>query len=75
MTDDERVWLSLKASVGSFLASFVVFNIAFDIWAAWRNPHHNSMAGLTAFVIGLPVGVVFWVVGFIVTYWYTGRKA
>lgn len=74
MTDDERVLFSFKMSAWAFLASFVIFNIAFDLWAVWRYPHNNSMAGLSGFFLGLPVGVVFSVIGFIVAYYRSGRK-
>ena len=69
--DDERVWISIKVSVCAFLVSFVAFNIAYYLWAGWRYPSDISIAGLTVFIIGLPVGFIAAAIGFIVTHGYT----
>jgi len=47
---------SLLAGLLSASISFELFSVAYIQWAAWRYPHHNSMAGLAAFLYGFPVG-------------------
>jgi hypothetical protein len=36
---------------------FVIFNVLYIEWAVRRYPHNNSMAGLAAFIYGIPVGL------------------
>jgi uncharacterized membrane protein len=52
----KRFAVALVGSIVAFMISFIVFNICFGFWAEWRYPHNNSMAGLSAFIYGLPVG-------------------
>ncbi|WP_353069642.1 hypothetical protein RBB75_04165 [Tunturibacter empetritectus] len=63
-----RLIISLTVAVTAFLAMFFVFNFAFIRWAVWRYPQHNSMAGLTAFVYGLPVAADCAIFGFAIAF-------
>jgi hypothetical protein len=51
-----RFWIALAAAGAAFVVAFVVENIVFISWAVHEYPYNNSMAGLTAFAYGLPVG-------------------
>jgi len=41
-----------------FPVSYIIFNIAFVLWAEKTYPHANSMAGFAAFVYGFPAGLM-----------------
>jgi hypothetical protein len=51
-----RVLRSLAAAGVAFGIAFVVEFFAYMSWAEREYPHNNSMAGLSAFAYGLPVG-------------------
>ena len=52
-----RVFWTAVGGVVVCIVSFVIFNVLYIEWAAWRYPHNNSMAGLAAFAYGIPVGL------------------
>ncbi len=68
MSGRRRFAVALVESILAFLISFIVFNICFIFWAEWRYPHNNSMAGLSAFIYGLPVGGFVAVLVFIIVF-------
>jgi len=47
------------AMVAAFFC-FVIFNIGSILWASWRYPHNNSMAGIAGFVYGLKIQCGLW---------------
>jgi hypothetical protein len=59
-----RILLSLLISAAAFILSFVAFNFIYIEWAVWRYPQTNSMAGMTAFFLGFPVGAVVAILSF-----------
>ncbi|MBB5339946.1 tetrahydromethanopterin S-methyltransferase subunit E [Edaphobacter lichenicola] len=63
-----RIVLSGVVAGATFAGTFVIFNIAYLRWAVWRYPQHNSMAGMTAFLYGLPVAVAFAALGFAIAF-------
>ena len=70
-----RLVLSLLIAVAAFIISFIVFNFVYIEWAVWRYPQANSMAGMTAFFLGIPIGAAFAIIIFAITYYWKGRKA
>jgi len=69
-----RIVASLGVAVLAFIASFIVFNIAYIVWAVRRYPHHNSMAGVAAFIYGLPVGAACALLSFGIAFYIIGRN-
>jgi uncharacterized membrane protein len=51
----KRGVLALLIGIVTLIVSFVLTNVAYIKWAVWRYPQHNSMAGLSAFMLGLVV--------------------
>jgi tetrahydromethanopterin S-methyltransferase subunit E len=65
-----RAILSIVVGIVVSFATFIIFNIAYIKWAVWRYPHHNSMAGLAAFLYGLPVGAICGIIAFCFVFFY-----
>jgi hypothetical protein len=70
----KRIGISFVIAFGTFILSFVVFNVVFIQWAVWRYPHNNSMAGFAAFIYGVPVGMIFAAIAFVIAFRRTGRR-
>jgi NhaP-type Na+/H+ or K+/H+ antiporter len=68
-----RFFWTVVGGVVASLVSFVIFNVLYGLWAVWRSPQHNSMAGLTAFIYGMPVGLAFGILAGILI-WVSLRK-
>ena len=65
-----RPYIAMAAgALGAYL-SFKAFSIAYINWAVWRHPHNNSMAGLAAFIYGIPIGAICGIVVFCVAFFY-----
>lgn len=60
----KRIAIAVVVAVVVFVVTFVAFNFLYIQWAVWRYPHNNSMAGLAAFIYGLPVAAGFALLGF-----------
>ena len=56
--------VSVFVAIAACIVGFVVFNIAYIEWAVWCYPHNNSMAGLAAFIYGIPVSLLIGLVTF-----------
>jgi hypothetical protein len=69
-----RIAVSLGIALVCFILSFIVFNFAYMVWAVWRYPQANSMAGLTAFMYAIPVGGIFAILSFAVAFYWIGRR-
>src|SRR5262249_43491145 len=54
---DLRWGMALLWAVIVFPISYIIFNVAFMLWAQKTYPHANSMAGFVAFIYGFPVGL------------------
>jgi hypothetical protein len=65
-----RLVFSWAAAIAGALVTFVIFNIVCGLWAVWRYPHNNSMAGVIGFLWGLPAGAV----GGAITFFLVFRK-
>src|SRR5271154_6043459 len=59
-----RPYLAIVVGILGAYIGFKVFSIAYVDWAVWRYPHNNSMAGLAAFMYGIPVGAICGISGF-----------
>jgi hypothetical protein len=70
-----RIGLSLLIAVAAFIISFIAFNFVYIEWAVWRYPQTNSMAGMTAFFLGIPVGTIFAIISYAIAFYWIGRKA
>jgi hypothetical protein len=70
-----RLAVAFVVSFVVLFASYLVFNLAFWEWTAWRYPHHDSMAVIAALIEGIPVAAVSAIIGFVVAFYRTGRKA
>lgn len=55
---------ALAAGSVTAIITFFIFRFAYVQWAVWRYPQHNSMAGLAAFIYGVPVSMIFGIVSF-----------
>lgn len=51
-----RACIAVVAGILAAYLSFKLFSVAYVDWAVWRYPHNNSMAGMTAFMYGIPIG-------------------
>jgi len=69
-TETFRPYVAIVAGVLGAYISFKVFSIAYVNWAVWRYPHNNSMAGLAAFMFGIPLGAICGVVAFCFVFFY-----
>jgi uncharacterized membrane protein len=58
----------------AFFCSFIIFNIGYIRWAVYRYPHHNSMAGVSAFYSGLPVAGLVAIFTFVVVLLVTQKQ-
>ena len=56
---------AVLVGIATFLVAFIITNIAYIKWAVWRYPKANSMAGLSAFVLGLEIAPVCALVAFL----------
>ena len=54
----KRITFAVLVVIATFVISFVLTNILYIEWAVWRYPDTNSMAGLSAFVLGLMVAPI-----------------
>lgn len=74
MTKTRSSLIAFGFSVIGFLIVFVGFNVAYMIWAVRAYPHSNSMAGLAAFIYGMPIAGAAALVIFIGTFWVCVRR-
>jgi len=65
----------LLVALGSFVLSFIIFNVAYITWAVWKYPQHNSMAGFAAFIYGVPVGAACGILGAAIAFKLTKKKS
>jgi len=66
--------LSFLIALVAFIISFIAFSFLYIEWAVWRYPQTNSMAGMAAFFLGIPIGVVFAVISFALAFHWRRRK-
>jgi len=62
---------AILVGIATFLVVFIITNIAYIKWAVWRYPEANSMAGLSAFVLGLEIAPVCALVAFLLYLGFT----
>ncbi|MDW5267931.1 MULTISPECIES: hypothetical protein [Acidobacteriaceae] len=74
MTKTISSLIALGFSIIGFAIVFVGFNIAYIVWAELRYPHNNSMAGLAAFIYGMPIAGIAALIVFIGTFWVCVRR-
>jgi hypothetical protein len=66
----KKVTYAVLAGLATLLASFVLTIVLYILWADWRYPGANSMAGLSAMVLAFEVAPISaLVVGAIVLCW------
>ncbi len=49
---------AVLVGIATFLVAFIITNVVYIKWAVWRYPKANSMAGMSAFMLGLEVAPV-----------------
>jgi hypothetical protein len=55
---------AILAGFATLVVTFILTNVLYIEWADWRYPETNSMAGMSAFVLGIIVAPVCAVVSF-----------
>jgi hypothetical protein len=68
-----RSLLALAGGAAGAYIFFKFFEIAYIDWAVWRYPRNNSMAGLAAFMFGVPLAGSCGIVVFC-TVFFWGKK-
>ena len=56
------------------VVSFLATNVAYLKWAVWRYPKANSMAGMSAFMLGLEIAPVCALISFLLYLKVTRRQ-
>jgi uncharacterized oligopeptide transporter (OPT) family protein len=71
-----HVILAIVVPFATLVISFILTNVAYMLWADWRYPQTSSMAGLSAFVLGLWVAPICALIsGIIVMRWISKKEA
>lgn len=66
----ERFTVAVLVAIATLVISFFLTNVLYIQWAVWRYPEANSMAGMSAFVLGLMVAPIWaMIAGGLVLWW------
>ena len=69
-----RIAFAFVVSFVVLVVSYVIFNLAYWEWTAWRYAHHDSMAVIAALIESVPVAAICAIVGFVVAFYRSGRN-